>query len=94
MKRKTRRRVLILLCALLALVLTMGVVDFFRVYYFEKPLFAVCVQGADDGGSGIYRGLGYGFHITGNFMPEDEFPGVTKYEARILGFPVLRGIRD
>lgn len=77
-----------------ALWLAMGITDFARVHGFEKPIFCVLLNGADDGGSGTYVGLGYSFEIRGNFMPEDEFPGVTHYEYRIFGMDVCCGIRD
>ena len=49
---------------------------------------------ADDGGSGTYKGLGYSFDIEGNFMPEDEFPGVTKARFYLLGKMLKEAIRD
>ena len=61
---------------------------------FEKPFFCVLINGADDGGSGKYLGLGYSFEIEGNFMPEDEYPGVTKFDAKLFGFPAASRIRD
>lgn len=88
------RKVLAVIMVLLVLWLAVGIADFFRVYYFERPVFCVLVQGADDGGSGTYVGLGYSFEIEGNFMPEDEFPGVTHYQYRIFGLDVCGGIRD
>ena len=39
----------------------------------------------DDGGSGLYKGLGYSVYIEGNFMPEDEFPGITKSTFKLFG---------
>ncbi len=76
--------------------ITLGVVDFSRVYRFDRPIFCVVSSGtaADDGGSGTYIGLGYAFEIEGNFMPEDVLPGVTVYTARIFGISVLSGSRD
>lgn len=84
----------IALLVLLALWLAIGITDFTRVTNFERPVFCVLTQGADDGGSGRYIGLGYSFDIEGNFMPEDEFPGVAKFEAKLLGMTVKCGIRD
>ncbi|KUO52353.1 MAG: hypothetical protein APF76_04780 [Desulfitibacter sp. BRH_c19] len=50
------------------------IVDYRQVCHnFEKPIVAIPIQTADDGGSGIYKGLGYSFNIKGNFMPEYEF---------------------
>lgn len=73
-----------------------GVIDFSRVHSFERPYFCILspIHAEKDGGSGIYVGLGYTFDIEGNFMPEDELPGITKYTARIFNIPVMSGIRD
>ncbi len=74
--------------------MTVCIVDFYRVNSFEKPLFCIVTESYDDGGSGKYIGLGYSFDIRGNFMPEDELPGVTSFTARIFGIELLSGIRD
>ena len=89
-----KRKWLAVILAVIVLWLAVGMTDFFRVYYFERPVFCVLVNGADDGGSGTYVGLGYSFAIQGNFMPEDAFPGVTRYRYRIFGLDVCEGIRD
>ena len=90
-----KRKILMILILALAVWLLIGMVDFIKVTgNFEKPMFCVAVEAADDGGSGRYVGLGYSFEIEGNFMPEGEFPGVTKYEAKIFGFTVMSEIRD
>lgn len=84
----------IIIFALLFLWLTAGTIDLVRVRAFEKPVFCIGTDVADDGGSGHYAGLGYSFDIKGNFMPEDELPGVTEYSYRIFGADVASGIRD
>ena len=90
-----KRKMLLIFLAILVLWLGMTVTDLYLVTHeFEQPLFCILVNDADDGGSGTYIGLGYSFEIKGNFMPEDEFPGVTKYELKILGLDVSSGIRD
>ena len=62
------------------------VTDFVRVSQFEKPIFCVLLNGADDGGSGTYVGLGYTVELDGNFMPEDaELRGVTQYDMKLFG---------
>ena len=71
-----------------------GIVDYRIVHGFEKPLFCIAMETADDGGSGHYIGAGYSFDIEGNFMPEDELPGVTKYTYYIFGIEIDSGIRD
>ena len=47
-----------------------------------------------DEGSGHYVGLGYSFDIEGNFMPDDEYPGVTKYTYYILGQEISKEARE
>lgn len=90
----TKKWICTILVTMLVLVAVMGMVDFFRVSRFEKPLFARPAETMDDGGSGLYRGLGYSIRIQGNFLPEEEFPGVTQYEFRVLGMLISAGIRD
>ena len=78
----------------IALWLVIGLVDYNRVYGFEKPIFCIATNTVDDGGSGHCIGLGYSFDIEGNFMPEDEFPGVTKWTYYWFGIEVQTQIRD
>jgi hypothetical protein len=94
MNKKIVRNVIVAICVLLLLWLTIGIVDLLKVKSFEKPLFILKTETADDGGSGMYYGLGYSFEIKGNFMPEDELPGVTQYKYYIFNTLVLEGIRD
>lgn len=70
-------------------------IDFVRVRNFEKPIFSVLVNGADDGGSGSYVGLGYTVDIEGNFVTEDEVErGVTEFDMKLFGIlRVAAGIR-
>ena len=68
--------------------------DLIHVHGFEKPIFARPMITADDGGSGTYKGFGWRIELEGNFLPEDEFPGVTKY-AFYLGDDLIHAaIRD
>lgn len=90
-----KRKIVWILISALVVWLLVGLADFVRVTgNFEKPMFCVATETADDGGSGRYVGLGYSFEIEGNFMPEDEFPGVTRYVAKIFGFTVMSEVRD
>ena len=68
--------------------------DLLRLNSFEMPIFARPTVTADDGGSGTHKGLGWRIELEGNFMPEDEFPGVTKYEYYLFDDLILAGIRD
>lgn len=90
-KSKKRKLILIILCSILILWLAMGITDFALVQNYHKPLFCVGVNLADDGGSGRYVGLGYGFDIEGNFMPEDDYPDVTSYRGYLFGREIVRG---
>lgn len=90
-----KKRILAAILAALLLWLIVAAVDAYRVVReFERPFFCILTDSADDGGSGTYVGLGYSFVIKGNFMPEDEFPGVTCYEMKLFGLEVGEGIRD
>ena len=89
-KRKIAAMLLILIVIWTAVMFT----DFYRVTRFEKPIFCVLTDSYDDGGSGKYCGLGYSIAIEGNFMPEDEYPGVTRYHIKLFGIHLKSGIRD
>jgi hypothetical protein len=61
--------------------------DFIRVTKkIEMPLFIISEETMDDGGSGLYQGLGYSVDLEGNFMPDSaEFPGITKATFKLFG---------
>ncbi len=90
---KKKKFIIALLCVLVLWV-AIGLVDYSRVHNFEKPIFCIGSELMKDGGSGKYVGLGYSFDIKGNFMPEDEFPGVTKWTYYLFGIEVQTQIRD
>ena len=97
-------KILIKVLAVLAgLWLAAGVTDCVRVTYaFQKPLFCLPVDTADDGGSGHYTGLGYSFDIRGRFLPDSgpaddpasEPAGVTRYTVYLFGREVSTGARE
>ena len=91
-----KKSIIIAIICIIVLWITMGLVDYIRVSGFERPIFCLLdVENSyEDGGSGTYEGLGYSFDIMGNFMPEDEYPGVTSYTYYVLGNEVSAGIRD
>ena len=89
-----KKKIALFLCILLILWIGAGTIDYSRVHGFEKPIFCFLTNGYDDGGSGTYIGLGYSFDIEGNFMPEDELQGVTKYNIKIFGMTIAGGVRD
>lgn len=90
-KGKKHRHILVTLGSILTLWIAMGITDFALVQTYHKPLFCVGINLADDGGSGRYAGLGYGFDIEGNFMPEDDYPDVTSYHGYLFGRKIVRG---
>jgi|LGVF01.1.fsa_nt_gb hypothetical protein len=97
MKKKTVKSIIIIITILLIVLITMGVTDYRRtIHNFEKPLFArLNVDTAEkDGGSGTYNGIGYFVDIQGNFMPEDEFEGVTHARFYVFGKELRHAIRD
>lgn len=89
-----KKKVIIAVGCAVALWIAVGIVDYGRVHDFERPLFCVCTEPMQDGGSGKYVGLGYSFDIEGNFMPLDEFPGVTKWTYYLFGIEMQSQIRD
>ena len=89
-----KKKIIITIVSIVVLWLCVVIIDYSRVHSFEKPIFCVGAELADDGGSGRYIGLGYSFDIEGNFMPEDEFPGVTKWTFFLFGIEVQSQIRD
>lgn len=91
MKNKKKKLVLVV-----AIIVWLGIftIDFVCVGNFEKPVFCILVNGADDGGSGFYVGLGYTVDIEGNFVTEDEVErGVTQYDMKLFGIRVQAAIR-
>ncbi len=53
----------------------------------EKPIFASCFNGADDGGSGNYIGLGYNIELEGELSVEYGYV-VEDAEFYILGMKI------
>ena len=91
MKNKNKKIILAIVALIWACIFG---VDFVKVSNFEKPVFSVLVNGADDGGSGTYVGLGYWTEIEGNFVTEDEMlRGITQYDMKLLGIRVQAAIR-
>lgn len=93
MQKKSVKRIVMLIVTL-AWIGMFGM-DLSRVSQFEKPVFCVLINGADDGGSGTYVGLGYTVEIEGDFVTEDEMMrGVKEYDMKLFGiFRILAAIR-
>lgn len=93
--KKTLKFITAILCLLAALWAVALGTDYWRTTHeFEKPIFAIWTRACKDGGSGTYTGIGYSIEIEGNFMPEDELPGVTHARFKIFGREVKTVIRD
>ena len=86
-----KKNVILVVVSIIAVWLIMGIVDFKLVQSYRRPLFCVCTESMQDGGSGKYIGLGYSFDIEGNFVTEDGHRGVTSYRGYIFGKKVIRG---
>ena len=93
-KKSKGKKIVIAILAVLVLWLCIGITDFALVHNYRRPLFCVCTESMQDGGSGEYSGLGYSFYIEGNFMPEEQNPGVTSYRGYVFGKEVSRGFWD
>ena len=96
MQKAKKQKLLFLVAGIACLWIMIGIVDFSRIHSFERPIFWVSPssQALQDNGSGTYVGFGYSFEVKGNFMPEDELPGVTEYAAKIFSIPIMAGVRD
>ena len=94
MKKKTKKTLIAIVCILIALWIAMGAADVLLVTHWRRPFFCKLTESLDDGGSGLYKGLGYSVYIEGNFLPLEENPGVTHYDMRLLGFNVKSADRQ
>ena len=86
-----KKNVILVVVSIIAVWLIMGIVDFKLVQSYRRPLFCVCTESMQDGGSGKYIGLGYSFDIEGNFVTEDGDRGVTSYRGYIFDIEISRG---
>ena len=91
---KIVKRLFLIFLFLFLLWFATAATDLIRLNSFEKPIFAQPTVTADDGGSGTYEGFGWRIELEGNFLPEDEFPGVTKYEFYLFDDMIHAAIRD
>ena len=66
-------------------------VDYHRCSNLNKPMFAIGIDTADDGGSGTYRGAGYRVVIDGELTAEYGFV-VHEVEMYALGQLVFAAI--
>ena len=90
-KKSKAKKIVIAILTVMVLWLCVGITDFALVHNYHRPLFCICTEPMQDGGSGEYVGLGYFFYIEGNFMPEEKNQGVTSYRGYVFGKEVSRG---
>lgn len=84
--KKSIKITLVFFLSILLIWIFIIVFDFIRINRkVQKPLFIISEKTMDDGGSGLYKGLGYSVYIEGNFMPEDEHPGITRADYELFG---------
>ncbi|MGN0135216.1 hypothetical protein [Anaerotignum sp.] len=94
MKINTVKRIFLIFLFFFLLWFAMAATDLLRLKSFEKPIFARPTQLHQDGGSGIYEGLSWRIELEGNFMPEDELPGVTQFAYYLFDDLIFASIRD
>lgn len=85
-----KRLFVFILCFAFSLLIIWGGivgVDYYRCTQMEKPVFAMGVDTADDGGSGTYRGVGYEIVIDGHLSAEYGFQ-VDTMDMTLLGMTV------
>lgn len=91
MKLKKKIITLALIAALLVSWFSIAYADYAKVTIsFDKPRFCMLVNGADDGGSGKYIGLGYSFHVDGHLDFNNGYQ-VDSYTYTILGTTIKQG---
>lgn len=74
--------------------IAMATIDYQKtINQFEKPMFAQVVNGADDGGSGNYAGIGYSIEIQGELDVEYGFV-VRSAQYNLFGNEIRYVIRD
>ena len=89
-----RKLTVFFLCFVFSIGLIWGsvfAVDYARCSALKKPVFAMGIDTADDGGSGTYRGLGYEITIDGHLSAEYGFQ-VDTLDITLLGKPIYHVI--
>ena len=88
---KKKIRIFVVIALLLVSWLGIAYSDYAKVAIsFDKPQFCVLVNGADDGGSGKYIGLGYSFDVDGHFDADSWFE-VDSYTYNVFGITIKHG---
>ena len=85
-----KKKIITLFAIVLLLISWVGIAytDYAKVAIsFDKPKFCMLVNGADDGGSGEYIGLGYSFNVDGHLDVDSKYQ-VDKYKYKIFGITI------
>lgn len=92
MKRKTKKRIAVVLAVLAVLWGAMFATDYVRCASLKEPLF-VTAKGvtADDGGSGTYQGLGYTVEVE-KCLDAEYGVCVQSVEMRMFGRVIAASI--
>lgn len=86
------RRILVALCVLFLLWGTVFLVDYTRATSLKAPIFALSLGvTADDGGSGVYYGLGYTVAVE-KYLDADHGACIRSVEMRVLGHVIAASI--
>lgn len=88
-----KKILLIVIAILLILWAVIFVVDYSRCNNFKEPIFVVASNTADDGGSGIYYGLGYKVNIEKTISAEYG-PTLLKVEMYMFNKFIAGAIAD
>lgn len=91
MKKKIFKIVLGILCTAVIIWSIAFVTDFVRVSSFKEPIFARAQITADDGGSGIYKGLGYTVEVE-KYIDAQYGSVLSSVEMRMFGIVIAAAI--
>ena len=90
---KSVKVVISIVLILISLWVIIFFIDFMRCASFKMPIFVVAGETADDGGSGIYYGLGYKVKMEKNISAETG-PILVKVEMYIFDKFITGAISD
>lgn len=92
MKNKALRITIIVVCVVVILWLAMFATDYFRSCSLKPPLFALKAgTTADDGGTGIYHGLGYTVSVE-KYVDAEYGLCISSVEMKMLGKVIAASI--
>ena len=86
-RMKKKISILAVIAVLLASWVSIAYSDYAKVAIsFDKPKFCVLINGADDGGSGKYIGLGYSFIVDGDNNEIHYVTALNQNEAHFIKY--------